>query len=174
VKEVKSKIDAGELTLNDKLIFINRVAKVLKGGKRLRFSALVVSGDGAGHVGIGIGKAAEVPEAIAKACAEAKKNLVKVPMIGTSIPHEIKMKFGAAEVLLKPAAPGTGVIAGSSIRAVLESAGIKDVLSKSMGCSNKINVAKATVLALKSLKMPEEELARRKPQVKSSEAVSGG
>ena len=174
MKEVKSKIDAGELTLNDKLIFINRVAKVLKGGKRLRFSALVVSGDGAGHVGIGIGKAAEVPEAIAKAGAEAKKNLVKVPMIGTSIPHEIKMKFGAAEVLLKPAAPGTGVIAGSSIRAVLESAGIKDVLSKSMGCSNKINVAKATVLALKSLKMPEEELARRKPQVKSSEAVSGG
>lgn len=174
MKEVKSKIDAGELTLNDKLIFINRVAKVLKGGKRLRFSALVVSGDGAGHVGIGIGKAAEVPEAIAKAGAEAKKNLVKVPMIGTSIPHEIKMKFGAAEVLLKPAAPGTGVIAGSSIRAVLESAGIKDVLSKSMGCSNKINVAKATVLALKSLKMPEEELAKRKPQVKSSEAVSGG
>lgn len=178
MKEVKSKIDATELTLNDKLVYINRVAKVLKGGKRLRFSALVVSGDGSGHVGIGIGKAAEVPEAINKAGAEARKNLIKVTMVGTTIPHEIKMKYGAAEVLLKPAGAGTGVIAGGSIRAVLEGAGVKDVLSKSMGCSNRINVARATLMALKALKLPEEEIARRKPSAKPSakaeEAVTGG
>jgi len=175
VKEAKSKIDPTELTLNDKLVYINRVAKVVKGGKRLRFSALVVSGDGNGHVGMGIGKAAEVPEAINKASAEARKNLIKVAMAGSTIPHEIRLKHGAAEVFLKPASAGTGVIAGGSIRAVLEAAGIKDVLSKSMGCSNRINVAKATILALKALKMPEEELARRKPAPKAGEeTVSGG
>lgn len=175
MKEAKSKIDPTELTLNDKLVYINRVAKVVKGGKRLRFSALVVSGDGNGHVGMGIGKAAEVPEAINKASAEARKNLIKVAMAGSTIPHEIRLKHGAAEVFLKPASAGTGVIAGGSIRAVLEAAGIKDVLSKSMGCSNRINVAKATILALKALKMPEEELARRKPAPKAGEeTVSGG
>lgn len=175
MKEVRSKIDAAELTLNDKLIYINRVAKVLKGGKRLRFSALVVSGDGIGHVGIGIGKAAEVPEAISKAGAEARKNLIKVPLAGSTIPHEIKMKHGAAEVFLKPAGAGTGVIAGSSIRAVLEAAGVKDILSKSMGCSNRINVAKATIQALKALRFPEEALAKRKPAVKAEgEKVTSG
>lgn len=176
MKEVKSKIDPSELTLTDKLVYINRVAKVLKGGKRLRFSALAVSGDGNGHVGIGVGKANEVPEAISKAGAEARKNLIKVPLRGTTIPHETKVKYGAAEVLLKPASPGTGVIAGGSIRAVLEAAGVKDVLTKSMGSSNRINVARATLLALKGLRFPEEELAKRKPvpKEKAEEAVTGG
>ena len=162
MKEVISKIDPSGLTLNDKLIYINRVAKVVKGGKRMRFSALAVTGDASGHVGVGIGKANEVPEAISKAGAVARKNLIKVALKGGTIPHEVEVKFGAARILLKPAAPGTGVIAGGSIRAVLESAGVKDVLTKSMGSSNRINVARATVLALKSLRSPEEEIAKRK------------
>jgi small subunit ribosomal protein S5 len=173
LKEVVSKIDPTGLALNDKLIYINRVAKVVKGGKRLRFSALTVSGDGSGHVGIGVGKANEVPEAISKAGAVARKNLIKVPMKGNTIPHEIEVKYGAAKVLLKPAAPGTGVIAGGSIRAVLESAGVKDVLTKSLGSSNRISVARATVLALKSLKSPQEELAKRKAAPKVEEAATG-
>ena len=174
MKEVVSKIDPSELTLNDKLIYINRVAKVVKGGKRMRFSALTVTGDGNGHVGIGIGKANEVPEAISKAGAVARKNLVEVALKGTTIPHEIEFKYGAAKVLLKPAAAGTGVIAGGSVRAVLESAGVKDVLTKSMGSSNRINVARATLLALKSLKDPAEQLAKRKPSTKVEEgAISG-
>jgi small subunit ribosomal protein S5 len=156
------KVDPSELALNDKLIAINRVAKVLKGGKHLRFSALVVSGDGQGHVGVGLGKANEVPVAIAKASSAAKKNLINVPLAGSTIPYEVRMKLGAADVLLKPAAPGTGIIAGGSVRAVLEAAGVKDILTKSLGSSNKINVAKATIKALASLKIPEEELARRK------------
>jgi small subunit ribosomal protein S5 len=174
VKEVVSKIDPSGLTLNDKLVYINRVAKVVKGGKRLRFSALTVTGDANGHVGIGVGKANEVPEAISKAGAVARKNLVEVTLKGTTIPHEIQMKYGAAKILLKPAAPGTGVIAGGSIRAVLESAGIKDVLTKSMGSSNRINVARATLLALKNLKSPEAELAKRKPALKGEEATTSG
>lgn len=155
-------IDPTELALNDKLVNINRVAKVMKGGKRLRFSALVVTGDGNGYVGIGLGKANEVPLAINKASAIAKKNLIRVPLAGTTIPYEIKVDFGAAKVLLKPAAPGTGIIAGGSIRAVLEASGIKDILTKSLGSANRINVAKATMLALSQLKDPKEELARRK------------
>jgi small subunit ribosomal protein S5 len=174
VKEVISKIDPSGLTLNDKLIYINRVAKVVKGGKRMRFSALTVTGDGNGHVGIGIGKANEVPEAIAKAGAVARKNLVEVTLKGTTIPHEIEFKYGAAKVLLKPARPGTGVIAGGSVRAVLESAGVKDVLTKSMGSSNRINVARATLLALKNLKDPAEELAMRKPALKVEEVGASG
>lgn len=160
--------------LNDKLVYINRVAKVVKGGKRLSFSALVVTGDGNGHVGMGVGKANEVPEAINKASASAKKSLIKVPLKGTTIPHEIRVKFGAAEVLLKPAFPGTGIIAGGSIRAVLEAAGVKDILSKSLGSSNRINVAKAAILALSQLKFPEEELAKRKQPPKAEGVVSGG
>ena len=156
------KIDPTELTLTEKLIKVNRVAKVVSGGKRLSFSALVVTGDGNGHVGIGMGKATEVPGAINKAGAIARKNLIKVPLAGTTIPHEITVKFGAAKVLLKPAARGTGIIAGGSTRAVLEAAGIKDVLTKSLGSSNHINVAKVTMLALSQLRDPKEELARRK------------
>lgn len=155
-------IDPTELTLTDKLININRVAKVMRGGKRLRFSALVVTGDGNGHVGIGLGKANEVPQAISKASATARKNLIKVPLTGTTIPYETRVKFGAAQILLKPAAPGTGLVAGSSIRAVLEAAGIKDILTKSLGSPNRINTAKATILALQRLKNREEELAKRK------------
>ncbi len=174
MKDVVSKIDPSGLTLNDKLIYINRVAKVVKGGKRLRFSALTVTGDANGHVGIGVGKANEVPEAISKAGAVARKNLIEVKLKGSTIPHSIEMKYGAAKVLLKPAAPGTGVIAGGSIRAVLESAGVKDILTKSMGSSNRINVARATLLALKSLKSPEAEVAKRKTAPKVEEAVTGG
>ncbi len=171
MKGMLTEIDPTELTLSDKLIHINRVAKVMKGGKRLRFSALVVTGDGNGHVGIGLGKANEVPVAISKANATARKNLIKVPLAGSTIPYEVRVKFGAAQVLLKPAALGTGIIAGGSIRAVLEIAGIKDIVSKSLGSSNRINVAKATMLALSQLKDPKEELARRKAAVKVEEAA---
>ncbi len=149
------------------------MTKVVKGGKRLSFSALVVTGDGNGHVGVGMGKANTVPEAISKAGANAKKGLIKVPLLRATIPHEIRVKFGAANVLLKPAAPGNGIIAGGSIRAVVEAAGIKDILTKSLGSSNRINTAKATMLALSQLKESKEELARRKaPKVK--EEASGG
>ena len=168
-----SRIDPTDLTLNDKLIYLNRVSKVVTGGKRLRFSALVVTGDGNGHVGIGVGKASEVPGAINKAGAVAKKNLIKVPLADTTIPHEIRVKFGAAKVLLKPAARGTGIIAGGSIRAVLEAAGVKDILTKSLGSANHINVAKATMLALSQLKDPKEALARRQA-ASVEEAESGG
>jgi len=181
VKQPLSRIDATELSLNDKLVYINRVAKVMKGGKRLSFSALTVTGDGMGYVGVGIGKANEVPTAIAKANASARKNLIKVPLAGTTIPHETTIKYGAAKILLKPAAPGTGIIAGGSIRAVLESAGVKDILTKSLGSSNKINMARATILALSQLRNPKEESARRKPELKAEkeptekeETVSGG
>jgi len=158
--------------LTDKLLFINRVSKVVKGGKRLSFSALVVTGDGNGHVGIGVGKAKEVPAAISKAGATAKKNLIKVPLAGVTIPHEIAVKFGATRILLKPAAPGTGIIAGSSARAVIEAAGIKDILSKSLGSSNRINMAKAAMLALSQLKDRQQELARRRPAPEVEETVS--
>ncbi len=172
-----SKIDLTELTLNDKLVYINRVAKVVKGGKRLSFSALVVTGDGAGHVGVGVGKSNEVPGGISKGGALAKKNLIKVPMVNATIPHEITMKYGAAEIFLKPAAPGTGVIAGSSARAVLEAAEVRDILSKSKGSSNRTNLARATILALSSLKMPKEEVAKRRAGIKiekTEESVTRG
>ncbi len=169
-----SKIDPTELALGDKLIYINRVAKVMKGGRRLSFSALVVTGDNNGHVGIGVGKAHEVPEAISKAGAIARKNLIEVPLAGTTIPYEIRVKFGATKVLLKPAAPGTGIIAGGSIRAVLEVAGIKDILTKSLGSSNRINMAKAAIIGLSQLKEPKEELAKRKPALSADEEVTSG
>ena len=174
MKEPISKIDPTELTLSDKLVYINRVTKVVKGGKRLSFSALSVTGDGNGHVGIGVGKANEVPGAINKANAIARKSLLKVPLAGTTIPHEMRVKFGAAKVLLKPAAPGTGIIAGGSIRAVVEAAGIKDILTKSLGSANRINTAKATMLALSQLKEPKEELARRRAAPTVEEEVIGG
>jgi small subunit ribosomal protein S5 len=158
----RTKIDPAELVLKDKMIHINRVAKVMKGGKRLRFSVLVVTGDGHGYVGIGMDKAGEVPVAITKATAAAKKNLILVPLAGTTIPHEIRVKFGASEVLLKPAAVGTGIIAGGSVRAVLEAAGVKDILTKSLGSPNRVNVAKATILALSQLKDVKATVARRK------------
>ena len=175
MKELVSKINPEELVLTDKLVYINRVSKVMKGGKRLSFSALVVTGDGNGYVGVGTGKAKEVPVAINKANANARRNLIKVPMVGSTIPHEIVVKFGATKVLLKPAAPGTGIIAGSSIRVVMESAGVKDILTKSLGSSNRVNMAKATILALRQLRDLKVELARRRPVARvEEEAVTGG
>jgi len=174
MKEQISKIDPTELTLNDKLVYINRVSKVVKGGRRLSFSALMVTGDGNGHVGIGVGKANEVPAAISKASATARKNLIEVPLSGNTIPYKIMVKYGAAKVLLKPAAPSVGVIAGGSIRAVVEAAGIKDILTKSLGSSNKINTAKATILALSQLKQPKEEIAKRKSTLEVSKVATGG
>ena len=147
--------------LKDDVIAINRVTKVVKGGKNLSFSALVVVGDHHGHAGFGMGKAREVPMAIKKAIEQAKKNLIKLNLKGTSIPHQVLGRYGSAEVLLKPASEGTGVIAGGPVRAVLECAGIHDVLSRSLGSSNPINVVHATVAALKSLNRPEEIAAKR-------------
>jgi len=161
--EEKIKSNSEELPISEKLVYLNRVAKVVKGGRRFSFSALVVAGDGNGKVGMGLGKANEVPEAIRKGGAIAKKNLITVPLRGTTIPYRIVAKFGAAEVMLKPAALGTGVIAGGSIRAVIQAVGIKDILTKSLGSSNQMNVVKATMLALSRLRYPEEELARRRP-----------
>ncbi|MGQ9572656.1 MAG: 30S ribosomal protein S5 [Dehalococcoidia bacterium] len=155
------KIDSLELELVEKVVFINRVAKVVKGGRRFHFTAVVVVGDGQGHVGAAMGKAKEVPEAIRKATTMARKNLIKVPMRGTTVPHEVLARFGAAEVLIKPAPPGTGLIAGGGVRAVLQMAGIKDVVAKSLGSANAVNVVKATMLGLSQMRNVEATVARR-------------
>ena len=151
--------------LNEKVVAINRVAKVVKGGRTFRFSAVVVVGDGAGHVGVGNGKAAEVPDAIRKAMEEAKKNLIEVPIVGTTIPHEFVGKFGSANVLLKPAAEGTGLITGGSVRPVLELAGYKDVRTKVIGTNNPRNVVYATIEGLKAMQTVEQVAKKRGKKV---------
>ena len=171
--EQMERIDARDLNLSEKLININRVAKVVKRGRRFSFSALVVVGDGEGHVGAGLGKAREVPAAIRKGGAIARRNLIEIPMVEGTIHYKIVSRFGGAKVMLKPAAPGTGVIAGGGIRATVEAAGIKDIVTKSMGSSNPVNVVRATMLALGQLKDPKQEVARRKSTVAGGERSSG-
>ena len=156
-----ARIDPNKLVLEERVVQINRVAKVHKGGRRFSFSAVIVVGDGAGHVGVGLGKAGDVPEAIRKGVEDAKKHIVRIPMVGTTIPHEIRETYSASRILLKPASKGTGVIAGGSVRAVVEAAGIRDILSKVHGSTNPVNVTRATLNALRGLHSVEELSARR-------------
>ena len=158
---MRNTIDASKLDLNETIVNIRRVAKTVKGGRNMRFSVTVVVGDGAGHVGVGLGKAIEIPEAVRKATEDAKKNLITVPTVGTTIPHRNMGIFGAGKVLLMPAAPGTGVIAGSSVRTVLDAAGVKDVRAKSIGSNNTGNIAYAALEGLKTLTTAEEVARKR-------------
>lgn len=155
-KVLRRRVRADEVgECKDKTVFINRVAKVVKGGKRFSFSALVVTGDSRGHLGVGLGKSGEVPDAIRKASDRARKSMIKVPLRGTSVPHEVIGKYGPTTVIIKPAQPGTGVIAGSAVRAIIECAGIKDIRTKVIGSSNAHNVLHATLQGLMSLREPE-------------------
>jgi len=151
-----ARIDTSQMDIKEKMVDLRRVAKTVKGGRRMSFSAVMVVGDGQGHVGAGLGKAAEIPEAVRKGTEDAKKNMVAVPLNGTTIPHEVMGEFGAGKVLLKPASEGTGVIAGGAVRAVLEAAGIRDILTKSLGSNNSANQVLATIAGLKQLKSAEE------------------
>ncbi|HEU4758874.1 MAG TPA: 30S ribosomal protein S5 [Dehalococcoidia bacterium] len=168
----RERLDPSEMELTEKVVFINRVAKVMKGGRRFHFTAVVVVGDMGGHVGAAMAKATEVPEAIRKAGAVARKYLLTVPLRGSTVPNPVLVRFGAAKVLIKPAPPGTGLIAGGGVRAVLEMAGVKDAVAKSLGSGNPANVVKATVMALSQLRSPDQVLARRRAV--SPEASLGG
>ena len=163
----QQQVEGEDAPFVERVVRISRVAKVVKGGRHLSFNALVVVGDGEGHVGIGMGKADAVPDAVRKGAANARKNIVQITLKGTTIPHEVLTKYGGALVMMKPASPGTGVIAGGAVRAVVELAGVRDILTKARRSTNPVNVVKATFEGLKSLRNPQEEIRRRKALVES-------
>ncbi|MEX5212631.1 MAG: 30S ribosomal protein S5 [Nitrospiraceae bacterium] len=169
-----ARINADELSLKDKVIFINRVAKVVKGGKRFNFCALVAVGDGQGWVGIGKGKAAEVPAAISKAVEQAKKHLVRIPVLKDTIPHEVEGRFGAEHIIFKPAAPGTGIIAGGAVRIIVELAGVRNIIAKTLGRGNPFNAVRAALNGLTQLRNPDEVFRIRRGETENRVAVTVG